>query len=562
MEILNSPGSPEEHLPLSMEILTSPGSPELHLPLSMEIPTTPGSFELPSFVGDWQLLAVLIAWTLYLVALGLYRLYWSPLAKFPGPKLAGLTTWYQAYYDIWLRGRYVFKIKEMHAQYGPIIRINPHELHINDPEYIDEIYAGASRKRDKYRWISRMTIQNSFVTTISHGLHRERRAPLNTFFSKANIRRLEPLIHDLTAQFLLRMDMYGQTGEPMPMDLAFKAVTSDIINKIIFGTSSGCVTREDFNGPYFDICSNFFEYLHWMHHVSWLGSLIGALPIEFAMKVMPPIAYIFKLRKLRQEKIEEIKRSKNPEIGQDCMFYGLVHSDLPESDKVTSRIQQEAEVIVQAGQDTLAPTLSAIVYQLLSHPDMLRRLKAELADAIPDPASLPTCAQVDTLPYLFAVIQEVLRLHPGFIMRSQRVAPDESLFYDDGSNPTWVIPAGTPISMSIPLINTNPKIFSEPEEFRPDRWLENPKIGRYMLTFSRGTRGCMGINLAYQELRLLTAAIFRKYDLDDCTGTGTQPGPTIALYDTTRERDVDMNADMGCPKSSLGSKGVRLLVRS
>lgn len=38
---------------------------------------------------------------------------------------------------------------------GPIIRINPHEIHINDPEYIDEVYAGSSKKRDKYKWAAR-----------------------------------------------------------------------------------------------------------------------------------------------------------------------------------------------------------------------------------------------------------------------------------------------------------------------------------------------------------------------------------------------------------------------
>lgn len=50
---------------------------------------------------------------------------------------------------------------------GPIIRINPHEIHINDPEYIDEVYAGSSKKRDKYRWMKRMTSERAARTLVT-----------------------------------------------------------------------------------------------------------------------------------------------------------------------------------------------------------------------------------------------------------------------------------------------------------------------------------------------------------------------------------------------------------
>lgn len=70
------------------------------------------------------------------------------------------------------------------------------------------------------------------------------------------------------------------------------------------------------------------------------------------------------------------------------------------------------------------------------------------------------------------------------------------------------------------------------------------------------------IGLAYQEMYLVTAALFRKYDLYDAGPGMIQQGPTLALYDTTRERDVDMMSDMGVPFSVPGSKGVRLLIRS
>ena len=51
------------------------------------------------------------AWTIYSVYLG-------PLAKFPGPKLAAATLWYECYYDVVLGGQYTFKIKEFHQKYG------------------------------------------------------------------------------------------------------------------------------------------------------------------------------------------------------------------------------------------------------------------------------------------------------------------------------------------------------------------------------------------------------------------------------------------------------------
>jgi hypothetical protein len=69
-------------------------------------------------------------WVAFLVAQVIYRLFLHPLAKFPGSTLASCSYLYEFYYDVIKRGKYVHKIEEMHRRYGPIIRINPHELHI------------------------------------------------------------------------------------------------------------------------------------------------------------------------------------------------------------------------------------------------------------------------------------------------------------------------------------------------------------------------------------------------------------------------------------------------
>lgn len=70
--------------------------------------------------GASLLAATFSAWLCYMLSLVVYRLYLSPLAKFPGPKLAALTSWYEIYYNIFKKGggQYIFKIKQMHEQYG------------------------------------------------------------------------------------------------------------------------------------------------------------------------------------------------------------------------------------------------------------------------------------------------------------------------------------------------------------------------------------------------------------------------------------------------------------
>ena len=157
---------------------------------------------------------VFILYLFYVLALSVHRLYLSPLAKFPGPKLAAWTKWYEFYYEIVLKGQFTFHIQSLHKQYGeyfvqafsytssdlaayigPIIRINPHELHVEDPDYWEELYA-RSANRDKYEVMSgQFDNPTSVFATSDHDLHRIRRAALNPMFSHKQIHeRIVPMI--------------------------------------------------------------------------------------------------------------------------------------------------------------------------------------------------------------------------------------------------------------------------------------------------------------------------------------------------------------------------------
>jgi cytochrome P450 len=171
--------------------------------------------------------AVLLAIT-YCAALVVRRLYFSPISHFPGPKLAIATFWYQFYYDVALGGQYVWKVRELHEKYGPIVRINPYELHVDDPEFLDDIFTGPGpHKRDKWDWATKgLGVDGATLFTNPHDLHRLRRSALNPFFSKASIRKLQPLFDSRLDRFLERFEEFQMSGEVMVINIAFAALTN------------------------------------------------------------------------------------------------------------------------------------------------------------------------------------------------------------------------------------------------------------------------------------------------------------------------------------------------
>ena len=94
------------------------------------------------------------------------------------------------------------------------------------------------------------------------------------------------------------------------------------------------------------------------------------------------------------------------------------------------------------------------------------------------------------------------------------------------------------------LLHLNPKTFPDPNSFNPERWIEIPRLSKYLISFSKGSRQCLGINLAYAELYLCIYKVWMAF-------------PDMRLVDTTK-KDVEIIADYFVPVAS--GRGVKVVM--
>lgn len=112
-----------------------------------------------------------------------------------------------------VRLRYIQSVPAKLSCLGPIIRITPDELHVNDVGFLDTIYS--SSPRDKYSYqLKTMRVPGSVGAAISHHVHRKRRDALSPFFTKKNILYLEPVITQKVEQLCQLVGKHADEKTP------------------------------------------------------------------------------------------------------------------------------------------------------------------------------------------------------------------------------------------------------------------------------------------------------------------------------------------------------------
>ncbi|KAK3314872.1 cytochrome P450 [Apodospora peruviana] len=476
-----------------------------------------------TFAGHWP---VYIA--LYLVSwLGciiIRRRYFHPLSHVPGPFLMSISSLPVFYYQGIQEGQLMHILPKLHAKYGRVVRISPNEVHLSDPEAYEKIHTvGTKFTKDPglYTPMEGVMKTTTILTIMSNEEHKVRRSALNPFFSRRSVLDLEQIIWDKTAQ-LTGMLQAGLDSRQQIFDMhhAIRAFSVDVITEYAYARCWNQLDMPDFGMSYQDAIRAIHWFFPYILTFPPAVPLFGLIPDWLNVMLFPPFKKWFDslttvraaVTKVRKEIDMGVKPSRR------TIFHDLMEPPpLNETDGKKFRqvlsdetVFADAVNVTGAGAETTGSTAARAIFEVLCNPAIYGRLTKELRDAFPNPDTM-TLPALEQLPLLNGVIKEALRLNPGLPGAIPRVVPPSGATFNG-----IPLPPGTVVSMSAWILHHDPDAFANPEVFDPYRWMDQPEKvrarERCMIPFGRGSRNCLGQNLAMAELYATVGSIFHRFD--------------------------------------------------
>ncbi|KIW80422.1 hypothetical protein Z517_07037 [Fonsecaea pedrosoi CBS 271.37] len=174
-------------------------------------------------------------------------------------------------------------------------------------------------------------------------------------------------------------------------------------------------------------------------------------------------------------------------------------------DMSTKELAYDVGIIYEAGSDTTSMALEIFTLAMLVYPDVMKKAQAEIDAHVGGDDRLPGFEDKDSLPYMDAMIKEVLRWRPvsaGGIPHAV-IQDDEYLGYR--------IPAGATVIGNHWSIHLDEDVYRDPHAFNPDRWIEDPALP--LAPFGFGRRVCTGQHLARNSLFINMVRILWAFDV-------------------------------------------------
>ncbi|KAI8934744.1 hypothetical protein NX059_008432 [Plenodomus lindquistii] len=432
------------------------------------------------------------------------KIFWtghqSPLSKLPGP-------WYSRYTNIVLRfytlsGRRIFYVDELHQRYGSVVRICPTEVAVADVTAVAQIHkiGGGFLKSPFYKKLTPNHEPGIFAMLDPHD-HAARRKLFARAFSNSNLRTNWEVDVRRKAELAVQRIKQDALEAPNGADVLkwWTLMATDVIAHLSFG--------ESFNMLELGKQTSYIDALQ----ATLLGGIIRSeLPLVHALLQYAPIE---KVRQIATADVVVFEYGalaiRNMRSGGANMqnLFGQMLAASDNQEKTTLRdedVRHEAGNLIIAGSDTTAVTLTYLVWAVLKHPDLQRQLEEEIAGLSEE----LNAGELEAAPLLSSVIEETLRLYGAAPGALPRIVPSQGLTING-----YHIPGGVEVSTQSYTNHRDPQIFPEPHRFDGFRFMNKGNMSTQQkaayMPFGGGSRICIGIHLAYMELRLATALFFR-----------------------------------------------------
>ena len=360
-------------------------------------------------------------------------------------------------------------------------------------------------------------------------------------YSLSTLVEFETLVDSTVRVFLDDLaSRYANRDKICDFGTALQYFAFDVIGELTFSKRLGFIERsEDVDGIITAIGAN-FRYFSVLGQMPWLDDLLGKNPIYvkyFRSPVSSPILNF--AQKLLQERLDTIEKGEEVTTNEnepkpskpDFLSRFLAARTETDSPDLTTdaKLLSYLFMNINAGSDTIASTLKAIFYYLLTNPSSLAALHKELSTAssagkLSTPC--PTYAETQSLSYLQAVIKESLRLNPALSLPLERIVPAGGLTLSSpaaNSQPLH-IPAGSIVGINPYVQHRHTPTFDPDsqypvEAFHPERWLseqekETKSMEHALLTFGAGKRSCLGKNIAMLELSKVVPALLMRFEME------------------------------------------------
>jgi cytochrome P450 len=342
----------------------------------------------------------------YVVLQVLYNLYFHPLAKIPGPKLAAISG--IPFLKSFAGGTSHLTALEWHRKYGDVVRIGPNELSFNTARAWKEIYAtGRTRtfKKDRYAVSRPLKNGESGLAAAVDANHARQRRLMSYAFSEKALVQQESIIHHHIQSCLSYIKKTVQENKGL-VDVAnmYKYYTFDLISDLAFGESFNCLQQSD------------SRYLEQLADDAILQTLfLNTLRRLWIFRIFFPRFFPKSILEKPMQFIRESEEKLNRRLAaktdrQDLIGHILLHTtdDVP---MTAGELRANAKTFLSAGSTTTAAFLASTSHFLAQNPEKQEKLRNEIVASFASPEEISIVATA-RLPYLNAVIQEGLRIHP------------------------------------------------------------------------------------------------------------------------------------------------------